>query len=84
MKSVDVNWLPWTPFEVSSRNLRLIDLFVAPHDDTEDFARDVAFEAPNGFKLGGAFHEMRRETYTLVPGSSRTKAVIAASSSPSR
>jgi len=38
---------------VSSRDLGLIDLFVAPHDDIEDFARDVAFEAPNGFKLGG-------------------------------
>jgi hypothetical protein len=39
---------------VSSRDLSLIDLFVTPNDGIEDFARDVAFEAANGFKLGMA------------------------------
>jgi hypothetical protein len=39
---------------VLSRDLSLIDLFVTPNDDIEDFARDVAFETANGFKLGMA------------------------------
>src|SRR5438270_13385317 len=51
VKSRLVNWLPWTPFCLSSGDLGLIDRLVAPHDEGEDLAGDVAFQGPNGFKL---------------------------------
>ena len=59
VKSSLVNWLPWTPFCLSSGDLGLIDRLVAPHDEGEDLAGDVALQGPNGFKLrmpfGNAF-----------------------------
>lgn len=51
MKSMDVNWLRWTPFKVSSGDMNLFDLFLTPRDGTEDFSRDVALGAPDGLKL---------------------------------
>ena len=51
VKSSLVNWLPWTPFCLSSGDLGLIDRLVAPHDEGEDLAGDIAFQGPNGFKL---------------------------------
>ena len=49
MKSVDVNCLPWTPFQMSSCDLSLIYLFVAARDDVEDFTCDVSFQASDSF-----------------------------------
>lgn len=47
-----VNWEPWTPFCLSSCDAGLIDLPVAPRDDVEDLARDVAFKGSDGIELG--------------------------------
>jgi carbon-monoxide dehydrogenase medium subunit len=50
---------PGTPFCLSSGDLGLIDRLVAPHDEGEDLAGDVALQGPNGFKFrmpfGNAF-----------------------------
>jgi hypothetical protein len=46
-----VNCDPWTPFQVSSRDLSLVYLFVAARDDVEDFACDVSFQVLNGLEL---------------------------------
>jgi len=42
-----VNYEPWTPFSVSSRNLSLTYLFVAASDDVEDVTCNVTFQASN-------------------------------------
>ena len=39
---------------MSSRDLSLIDPFVATRDDDEDLAYDVSFEAADRFKFGMA------------------------------
>jgi hypothetical protein len=57
VKSSLVNWLPWTPLCLSTGDLGLIDLLVAPHDEGEDLAGDVAFQGPNGFKLRMSFSD---------------------------
>lgn len=46
-----MNWDPYTPFQEASGDLGLIDLFVATHDDAEDFSGDIALETANGFHL---------------------------------
>jgi hypothetical protein len=52
MKSVEVNWLPWTPFCVSSgRCWWSVDLVLSGADYAEDFAGDVTLEHPNGNEL---------------------------------
>src|SRR6478752_1672877 len=55
VKAKLVNWLPWTPFCLSSGDAGLIDLPVAPRDDVEDLSRDVALEGPDGIELGMTF-----------------------------
>lgn len=48
------NWDPRTPFEETSDDVGLIDLFVALNDDADNFAGDVALGAATGFYLLGA------------------------------
>ena len=55
MKSWLVNWLPWTPFCLSSGDAGLIDLPVASCDDVEDLAGDVALEGANSIEFGMTF-----------------------------
>lgn len=42
------------PFLVPSPDLGLIEPFVVPHNDIDGLARDLAYEAINGLKLGAA------------------------------
>src|SRR5919112_4167920 len=51
VKSWLVNWLPWTPFCLSSGDAGLIDLPVASCDDVEDLTGDVALEGANSIEL---------------------------------
>jgi hypothetical protein len=55
VQAQDVNWLPWTPFCLSSGYAGLIDLPVTLRDDVEDLARDVSLEGPDCVELGMSF-----------------------------
>lgn len=60
-----VNCDPWTPFQVSSGDLGLVDLFVAARGDVKDLACDISVYSADCFGLGMA---MRRATYSVTFG----------------
>src|SRR5436190_12917883 len=74
VKSSLVNWLPWMPFCLSSGDLGLIDRLVAPHDEGEDLAGDVAFHGPKGLKLRMPFSNAFGHIF-LVFGSVRKRPI---------
>ena len=55
MKASAVNWLPWTPFDLSSTGPALRNLLSALSYQRVDFMRDIPFEAADGFQLGAPF-----------------------------
>lgn len=61
VQAKEVNCDPWTPFCLSSSDPRCVDVFLAPHDDAEDFARDVALHHADGFQLGMTFGDAARD-----------------------
>src|SRR5271170_3757717 len=50
-----VNWLPWTPFCLSSGDSRRIDFLAALRDEREDLSCEVALQGSNGVEFGMPF-----------------------------
>ena len=50
-----VNWLPWTPFCLSSGDLRRVDLPAPLSDERKDLSGEVTLQGSNGVELGMPF-----------------------------
>ena len=59
VKTSLVNWLPWTPFYVSSDGY-LVDGALALANHCEQLAGDIAFQATDGLQLGMALGDLLR------------------------
>ena len=55
VKAKLVNWLPWTPFCLSSGDASLIDLLLAAYDDAKHFPGDVTFQGSDCVEFGMSF-----------------------------
>ena len=55
--SIEEYWLPWTPFCLSSGDAGLVDLFLAPDNEREDLAGDVALQSSDRVELGMPFRD---------------------------
>src|SRR5512140_3522586 len=55
VNSVLVNWLPWTPFCLSSGDSRGVDLPASPSDEGEDLSGKVTLQGSNGVEFGMPF-----------------------------
>ena len=57
VKATLVNWLPWTPFCLSSGDSRSVDFLAALRDEREDLSGKVTLLGSNGIELGMRFGE---------------------------
>jgi hypothetical protein len=55
VKAEPVNWLPWTPFCLSSGDSGGVDFLATLRDEREDFSREVTLQRSNGVEFGMAF-----------------------------
>jgi hypothetical protein len=55
VKAWPVNWLPWTPFCLSSGDTRCVDFLAALRDEREDLSGEVALQGSNGVEFGMPF-----------------------------
>ena len=55
VKSALVNWLPWTPFCLSSGDSCGVDLPATPSDEREDLSGEVTLQGSNGVEFGMPF-----------------------------
>ena len=51
VNAAPVNCEPWTPFCLSSRDLRGVDFLAALRDEREDLSGEITLQRSNGVKL---------------------------------